>query len=314
MMKHFILDTIDEKKISGYKWIPKNMPKAIVQIAHGMSEHSMRYDEFAAHLATAGYAVYANDHRGHGKNAQENDELGYFAENKGWELVLQDMVSLTNQISSDYPGAPIILFGHSMGSFLSRTYLLKHSDNIKGLILSGTGGDPGILGNLGVYLARQEMKKRGQKARSELLDKLTFGSYNKKFKKTRTSYDWLSSDDKEVDKYIADPLCGGITTTSFYYDLFRGIKDLFKEEVSGNIPKNIPIYIFSGMKDPLSKNGRVVKQLQMKYKKAGVNDVSVKLYPSGRHEMLNESNKKEVYENVTLWLEETVNCQKNIKI
>ncbi|OZM56707.1 hypothetical protein CIB95_10825 [Lottiidibacillus patelloidae] len=303
-MEKFQLAAKDGTIINGYCWITEKTPTAIIQIAHGMTEHSKRYDEFANYMLKKGIAVYANDHRGHGEEAGQKGELGFFGEENGWDLVLSDMEVITNTISNRHPAIPIILLGHSMGSFLARTYLLDHFEKINGLIISGTGGDPGFLGKIGIQLAKLEMQTKGKKAQSQLLTNMTFGSFNKPFKNPRTNFEWLCSDENKVDEYIHDPLCGQVCTTSFYYDMFSGINQLFKRERIGYIPTSVPIYIFSGTNDPMSKKGKVIVDLYNKYKKANVADVKYKLYEGGRHEMLNESNRYEVFESIAKWVHE----------
>jgi alpha-beta hydrolase superfamily lysophospholipase len=174
-----------------HKWAPTQEPKGVVQIAHGMAEHSARYADFAATLANEGFIVYANDHRGHGKTAKEKEDVMYFADENGWELAVDDLHELTKVIKQENPDLPVFLFGHSMGSFLSRRYIQNYGEGLSGVILSGTGGDPGILGSIGVWVAKREIKKRGKKGKSKLLNKLSFGSYNKAFKPNRTEFDWL---------------------------------------------------------------------------------------------------------------------------
>jgi alpha-beta hydrolase superfamily lysophospholipase len=199
--------------------------KGAVQIAHGMAEHAGRYERFADALTKAGYAVYANDHRGHGKTAGSQKEVGYFADENGWEKVVDDMHTLTGIIKKECPKKPFFLFGHSMGSFLSRHYSMLYAKELTGLVLSGTGGDPGALGKIGLFIATIEAKLKGKKAKSEMMNKLSFGAFNGAFKPNRTDYDWLSRDNAEVDKYISDPWCGAVFTAGFFCDLLGGIKD-----------------------------------------------------------------------------------------
>jgi alpha-beta hydrolase superfamily lysophospholipase len=170
------------------------------------------------------------------------------------------------------------------------------------VILSGTGSDPGFLSTVGIWIAKREIKKKGKRARSELLNKLSFGSYNKAFKPNRTEFDWLSRDEKEVDKYIEDPYCGEVATAGFFYDMISGVKQLDKPERISQIPKDLPIFLFSGDQDPVGNNTKGVRTAYQNLKKAGIKDISYKLYKDGRHEMLNEINKEEVYRDVIQWL------------
>lgn len=279
-------------------------PKGVVQIAHGMAEHIDRYLSFAKALVDEGYVVYGNDHRGHGKTAASPDNIGYFADENGWDLVVDDMHELTNIIKKENSDVPIFIFGHSMGSFLSRTYICNYGKDIKGVILSGTGGDPGLIGNIGIFLARREMRKHGKKIRSKRMDKLSFGSFNKAFKPNRTDFDWLSRDINEVDKFVEDPLCGEVFTAGFFYDMLLGLRNLMKKDNLTKIPKELPIYLISGEKDPVGKNTRGVLQVFNTYKNIGIKDIKYTFYKDARHEILNEINKEEVYDDILHWLNE----------
>lgn len=285
------------------KWFDEKIrPKAVVQIAHGMAEHIDRYSDFAKTLTTEGFIVYGNDHRGHGKTAGYPENIGYFADENGWNLVVEDMHELTNIIRKENPDLPIFLFGHSMGSFLSRSYIQIYCKDVDGVILSGTGGDTGLLGYMGILLAKGEMRRKGKKNRSRRMDRLSFGSFNNSFKPNRTDFDWLSRNNNEVDKYVEDPYCGEIFTAGFFYDFLRGIKDLVKKRNIDKISKCLPIYLIAGEKDPVGKNGKAITETYNSYKKAGIKDVSYKIYEDARHEILNEINKYEVYEDIINWL------------
>ncbi|MFS1515966.1 alpha/beta hydrolase [Bacillus sp. SCS-151] len=300
----FTYSATDSEQIYAKKWIPElsEYRRGIVQIAHGMAEHIGRYDKFAQALVNEGYIVYGNDHRGHGQTANNEENIGYFADRNGFDLVVEDMFYLTNLIKEQHEQLPIFLFGHSMGSFLSRRFIQLHGEEITGVILSGTGGDPGILGKIGARLAKSEMTRKGLRHRSKRLDKLSFGSYNKSFKPTRTDFDWLSRDQQEVDKYVDDALCGGVFTSSFFYDLLTGLEVIHRRDNILKIRKDLPIYLFSGAKDPVGNFSKGVSKVYEAYKAAGIEDVTCKLYKDGRHEMLNETNRDEVYEDIMTWL------------
>lgn len=287
-----------------YNWRTdkKKASKAVIQIAHGMQEHAERYREFARFLADNNINVYANDHRGHGKTAGSEDNLGYFADENGWYTVVENMFELTTIIKEENPGLPVFLLGHSMGSFLARTYIYTYPEQLDGVILSATGGDPGLIGKIGITLAKREVKTRGGKTKSTFLHNLTCGDFNKKFKPNRTDYDWLTRDYRIVDKYIKDPFCGGIFTARFYYDLIYGVNEIHKKSNIEKIPEDLPVYMFSGEMDPLGNFGKAVTQLYKTYKKAGISDVEYKLYKKGRHEMFNEINKEEVYTDLLEWV------------
>lgn len=299
----FLINAQDGMDLFIYRWLPTDANcKAIVQISHGMAEHAGRYEEFAYKLTMEGYGVYANDHRGHGKTIKNSADMGYFAPQKGWDLVVEDMYILTKHIKEEWEGCPIFLFGHSMGSLLSRQYIYQYEDALKGVILSGTSGDPGILGSVGKVLASLEGKIKGKKTKSPRLDKLTFGSYNKAFKPSRTSFDWLSRDQMEVDKYVNDPLCGKVFTNGFFYDLLTGLKQINKGENIREIPKGLPIFFISGEKDPVGNDTKGVLDVYNNYKRIGIKDVEYKFYKDARHELLNELNKEQVMLDIIDWL------------
>ncbi|SNY05454.1 Lysophospholipase, alpha-beta hydrolase superfamily [Orenia metallireducens] len=302
--KTFTFRVEDGIDIFLYKWAPesKQKLKGVVQLAHGMAEHSGRYEEFAEFLTNSGYVVYANDHRGHGRTAADLDKLGYFADKEGWSLVVKDIYQLTKMIKSKYPESPLFLLGHSMGSLLARTYIMEYGQQIDGVILSATSGRQGLLGEIGIIIARLEAKLRGKRAKSYLLDKLSFASYNKAFKPNRTDFDWLSRDQREVDKYIQDDFCGVVSTTSFYIDLLTGLKLVNSLENIQKVPKLLPIYIISGTKDPVGADGKGVLEVYHDYKKAGLEDLSYKLYEGSRHELLKEINREEVFKDILTWL------------
>lgn len=300
----FTFTTSDDINVYCKKWVDadNSEPKGVVQIAHGMAEHIARYELFAKSLVNAGYIVYGNDHRGHGKTGKETNSIGYFAEDNGFDRVVEDMYELTTLIKNEHPTLPIFLLGHSMGSFLTRRYIQLYGSQIEGVLLSGTGGNPGFIGKMGIAIAKQEMKRKGGQTQSPLMNKLTFGSYNKSFKPARTEFDWLTRDEQEVDKYIEDPLCGGIFTSGFYYDLLTGIAVIYNDEENKKIPLDLPIFLLSGDKDPVGNFSKGVLQASEVYKKLGMRNVTVRLYKEGRHEILNEINKEEVYQDIIDWL------------
>jgi alpha-beta hydrolase superfamily lysophospholipase len=301
----FSFKTDDGENIFSYKWLPdgKSDIKGVVQIAHGMAEHAERYKNFARALTKAGYSVYANDHRGHGKTAESLDNIGCFAPSNGWDLVVKDMYKLNSIITNSHPGLPIYLLGHSMGSLLSRSFIIRYGDSLSGVVLIGTSGDPGPLKYMGILIAKLEMKIKGKKAKSTLLDNLSFGSYNKAFAPNRTRFDWLSKDTSNVDKYMDDPFCGDIFSAGFFYDLLTGIKDIGNFSNIEKISKDLPILLLSGEDDPVGNKTSGVLQVYDLYKKAGIKDVDYKFYPGIRHEILNEINKEEVYRDIIEWLD-----------
>lgn len=298
----------DGKEIFTHQWLPENSLeiKAILQISHGMAEHAERYHGFAEVLCAHQIGVYANDHRGHRHSIEEQHPLGYFADEDGWNVVVDDMKTLTTLIKEKHPGLPVFLMGHSMGSLLSRSYAFSNSQDIKGLILSATAGDPGLLGSVGIMVAQLECALKGKKAKSPMLDKLSFGKFNTAFKPNRTPCDWLSRDEAEVDKYVEDPHCGNIFTAGFFRDLLTGIKSINQVSNIEKVAKDLPIYLFCGSHDPVGENTKGVQKVINAYQKTGIKDLSYKFYEEGRHEMLNETNKEEVYQDIIEWIEARV--------
>lgn len=286
---------------------PDTEPRAVVQIAHGIAEHVERYDDFAAFLAEHGFVVVANDHLGHGKSFADEEDKGFFGEIGGWEIAVGDMRKLYERTSAEFPGLPYFLFGHSMGSFLTRTYLIKYRDGLAGAVISGTGQTPGLVVTGGKFMGKQEIKKHGARYKSRKLNDMAFGSYNKEFEPRRTVSDWLSRDTAVVDKYQADPLCGFIPSAGLFTDMMGGIAFNQKQQNVERMKKDLPVYFMSGDKDPVGANGKGVMKAYQSFLKAGMSDVTLKLYPGGRHEMLNETNKDEVYADVIAWLESKLN-------
>ena len=217
--------------------------------------------------------------------------------------MVDNMKELTDIIKKEYSGIPFILFGHSMGSFLSQRYAQKYGKELDGLILSGTNGKPIWATNIGVKVANFEVKRKGEAEKSILIDKLSFGNFNKKFKPNRTGFDWLCSVPEEVDKYIEDEYCGFVCTTSFYRDLFKGMLSIHKKENLNSFPKDLPVYIFAGDKDPVGQFGKGIIDLNNILKENGMKNVQYRLYKDGRHEMLNEYNKDEVIDETIKWVE-----------
>ncbi|OLS02738.1 alpha/beta hydrolase [Tissierella creatinophila] len=302
-MQNFKFKTKKGMTINAYKWVPTGEIKAIVQISHGMNEHILRYDGFAKFLSEKGYLIYGNDHLGHGKSLLEGEELGYISDDDGFNDMVDEMKTLTDIIREEHKDLKIFMFSHSMGSFLAQRYIEIYRDKIDGLILSGTNGQPPVALNMGISLSNLIMKVKGRREKSKLIEALSFGSYNKKITPKRTYFDWLSRDEKEVDKYIEDPLCGNLFPVSFFHDLYIGMKSIHNEEDLQNISKDLPIYIFCGSDDPVGNYGKGIVNLNNIYKRLGIRDVEYKLYEGGRHEMLNEINRLEVIIDILNWLE-----------
>ncbi len=301
----FTLTVPDGTALFVRRWLPSGgtSARAVVQIAHGMAEHSERYSRFAGALTDAGFAVYANDHRGHKGTAVTHEDSGYLADSDGFGTIVEDLTSVTARAREEHPGLPVVLFGHSMGSFLARSYAAEHGRDLAGLILSGTAGDPGLLGSLGARVASLQALTRGRRHRSALMDTLSFGQYNSAFKPNRTKFDWLSRDEAEVDKYVDDEWCGELFTAGFWTDLLPGLAKVNRDGYVARTPKSLPILIFSGDQDPVGAAGKGPTEVAERYRRLGFADVTLTLYPQGRHEMLNETNRDEVTADVIEWLD-----------
>ncbi|MCZ8524107.1 MULTISPECIES: alpha/beta hydrolase [Paenibacillus] len=289
--------------IHTYVWLPDQEAeiRGIVQIAHGMAETALRYKRFAHALTEAGYAVYANDHRGHGRTAGNPQRLGIVGRD-GFRLMCGGMAQLTDLIRERHPHLPVYLFGHSMGSFLTQRYMYTYPDKADGIILSGSNGPQGRALQLGIWLAKQVVSRKGEGHRSMLLLHLTLGGYNRAFRPNRTLFDWLSRDEQEVDKYAADPDCGAVFSAQFWEEFFRCLAEIHRKENMERIPKSLPVLLFSGDRDPVGMMGKGVRRLAALYAGLGMKRVTLKLYPGGRHEMLNEINRDEVTRDVLDWL------------
>ena len=285
---------------------PDATPKSVVQIAHGIAEHIDRYEDFMRFLAENGFVAVGNDHLGHGKSIARLEEQGIFAESNGWNYVVEDMKKLREQVREQFPNIPYVFFGHSMGSFLTRTFLILHPDLYDAAILSGTGHQSAALVN-GGYLAAELMTKlKGPHASGQALNDMAFGSYCKRIENPRTPFDWLSRDNETVDKYIADPLCGFVCKTSLYRDMMGGLKFLTNQKNIDKMNKTLPIYFMSGAEDPVGDYGAGVETAYKAFCRAGLKDVMIRLYPGGRHEMLNELNGDEVMQDILNWLNERI--------
>ena len=280
-------------------WAPEE-PHACVQIIHGMAEHIERYHDFATFLAENNILVFGMDLPGHGKSIADGQPKGYFGESNGWDHLIQDNKAMHDLVMADYPSVACILFGHSMGSFLARTYAGRMGVDFDAFIFSGTAGANPAL-PVAKMIAKSAIKKGKGKQPNDQLNGLSFGAYNKKFKPARTDYDWLSRDPENVDRYVADPLCGFVFTSNAFFDMFTGLQEVSNLNWAKRVP-NRPIFLMSGSNDPVGGMGKGVKQVEKWLEKSN-HKVSMKLYPEGRHEMLNETNKDEVYNDVLLFIE-----------
>lgn len=299
----FSFESDDGHRLHVYRFLPEGAPRGVVHISHGMAEHAGRYARLAEALTQRGYAVYANDHRGHGRTATGPTELGFFAASGGFDRVVRDLARLIAHEKQEHPGLPVTLLGHSMGSFLAQEYALQHGSELRALVLSGSSGKPTPLAQLGRGIARLERWRLGERGRSALLSALSFDAFNKRFGPTRTAFDWLSRDPAEVDKYIADPLCGFRVTTTLWVDVLDGAARIADPQRQARLPRELPVYLFGGSRDPVGGEAGI-NQLLADYRAAGLRRVTCRLYPDARHEVLNESNRSEVVQDLLRWLDE----------
>ncbi|GGI99196.1 alpha/beta fold hydrolase [Paenibacillus hunanensis] len=290
-----------------YEWLPDHMQskpglRGVIQLSHGMSETAARYARLAAALTEQGYAVYANDHRGHGQTAASLQELGDPGED-GFYWMGQNLSQLSQLIRQEHPGLPLFLLGHSMGSFVVQQLMYRHPEEYDGFILSGSNGPRGLL-STGARIAELEHRLRGPLYRSPLLHALVFGPYNRGLPRPRaTRFDWLSRDPGEVAQYVNDPYCAKPVSVRFYVHFFRLLMEIHRPEYMQRIPKQKPIYLFSGDRDPVGLYGKGVQRLYEQYRKLDISDVELKLYPGARHETLNDINRDEVTADLLHWLE-----------
>ena len=292
----------DGAEIQYYKWMPDSSEcKGVIQIAHGIGEHAQRYRHFAEMLQEEGFVVFANDHRAHGYSVKSKNMMGFYEGDDFFNDAVKDMRKLSKIIKKEYPNQKIILFGHSMGSLLSRLYVTKYGHNVKLLILSGTASFMRGLGSIGLISTKIIRTFTGRKKSNATLKNLFFSEFNKKFKPNRTVVDWISRDRHQVDLFNADPLRVENFSLSVVEDVIKGSKIANNFETFKNTPNDIPVYLFSGDQDPVGEMGKGVVKVAKKFKKAG-NDVTLKLYKGGRHEMLNEINKEEVEQDLLNWL------------
>ncbi len=291
-----------KNRIHVRRCVPDGDVRGVVQIMHGIAEHINRYDDFMAFLASDGFVAVGTDHLGHGQSIESPEQKGFFADNNGWDYIIKDEEILRLAMRSTYPGVPFILFGHSMGSFMARTHLIRYLGAFDAAIISGTGNQGAALVSGGLLMGNLVTSLKGAHHYSKFLNNLAFGSYNKIYDKPRTEYDWLTRNTEAVDKYIADPLCGFIPSCSLFRDMMTGVKFITNVDNLKAMKKDMPVYFMSGDKDPVGECGKGVKLAYENFKKAGMKDVSIKLYKDGRHEMLNELNRDEVYADILSWI------------
>ncbi len=302
-MRESTIEMTDGFLVHAFVLQPDGEPKGHIHLLHGMAEHIGRYEEFARYLVRQGFIVSGHDHRGHGKTVEKNGIKGHFADEGGFDRVVQDAYEIVSYIRAQQPSKRFILFGHSMGSFVGRRYIQLHGDEVDLALFSGTGGDPGVSRLAGQAAAYLHGKKNGFDQPDHLLNKLVFGGFNKSVHQPKTPFDWLSTDSEAVEKYLIDPACGFVPTTRFFADLFEGIGRIHESVEINKIPKQLPILLFSGSEDPVGNNGNGVWQAAKQYNNTGIEDVTVMLFEGGRHEMLHEKNRRHVFEFVYEWID-----------
>ncbi|MDF2877313.1 MAG: alpha/beta hydrolase fold protein [Clostridia bacterium] len=300
-----MVDSKNKTKIFTYIWDKVTEPKGIIQIFHGMAEHAKRYAHFASFLNEHGFIVYAQDHRGHGKTAHHLNALGHIGKD-GFNGITEDAYAVTCHLKKKYPHLPVIILGHSFGSFVAQEYLTRHSYEIQGMILSGSGLQKGASITLGYFISTLQYHFTNPYKKDKLMHFLSFYGYNKRFHDSDLASRWLTSDLLEVEKYENDVYCGAIFPVHFYYYFLKGLKSLYTPQKLSQIRKDLPLLILSGTMDPVGHYGKSVRKLHRLYTNLGMQALTLKLFPSGRHEMLNESNRMEVYNSLLHWINQVI--------
>lgn len=304
MKQEFYFPSTDgQTTIHASEWIPEGTVRAVLQISHGMVEYIGRYDRFAQYLNEHGFYVVGNDHLGHGESVVSDEKLGYFKHPDGNECVIADLHRLRQITEEKYPGVPYFMLGHSMGSFLIRQYMMLHGQGLAGVIVMGTGSQPEMVLKAGKVICRMIAGFRGWQHRSQLVNIMAFASNNQKFRPARTHMDWLTKDTEIVDAYLKNPWCTYTFTLNGFYQMFRGIQFVQKEENVRRIPKELPLLVVSGADDPVGGFGKGVQAVYDGFLAAGLKDVEMVLYDEDRHEILNETDYEMVYGDLHAWLE-----------
>lgn len=315
--EEFYFDSRDgESRIHAVKWIPDKDPVCILQIIHGMAEYAERYDRFACKLAKEGILVTGEDHLGHGKSIYSKTDvnqsdsgkhpLGYFCHHDPATVVVRDAHRLKKTIQEQYPGIPYLILGHSMGSFILRNYICRYGSGIDGAIIMGTGMQPAGMVKFAKGLVKFLTVFCGERHVSRLVDKAAFGSNNKRIEAPKTKMDWLSSDEKEVQKYVNDPLCGFTFTLNGFYTLFELINRLYQTEELKKMPAELPVLFVSGKEDPIGDYGEAVCKVAESFQTLGMQHIECRIYPGMRHELLNEIGRETVDADILTWVKRTI--------
>ena len=305
MRSDFWYDSKGAGKIHGCRWTPEGEVKAVLQILHGIAEFVERYDAFAQFLNSQGILVVAEDHMGHGQSIAGGSTQGYF--HGGWFTAVEDSYQLLQDTRKEFPDVPFILFGHSMGSFFARTILCKYPESgIDGAVICGTGWQPSFALPALVKVINGICRKNGEDKPNETLQKMVFGSYNKKVEHPRTPFDWLTRDSKIVDAYIDHPLCGFTASAGLLREMMKGIHFIEQPANLAAMKKDLPVFFIAGGDDPVGSYGKGIEKCVAEFKKAGMTDVACKIYPLDRHEILNEINNIQVYEDIQQWINDKI--------
>lgn len=300
-----IASTDSKNNLNVIIWETEKEPIGVLQIVHGMAEYIDRYDNFAKYMTEQGFNVIGHDHLGHGHSVSDEHDYGFFAEENGDKIIIEDMHSVTQYAREKWEELPNFILGHSMGSFCLRQYLTKYSNDVFGAIIMGTGWIPSAAALLGKTIATNTCKSKGSHTVNPLLIKLTLEPYNKPFAPARTNCDWLSRDEKQVDLYVNDKLCGFDFTAGAYKDFFTVLEKIAKNRQLIGMRKSLPILITSGSVDPVGGK-KACEKLNAQYKRCGINDVTLKLWENDRHEILNELDKSDVYRYICNWLKSKI--------
>ncbi len=299
-----------ETRVHGICWIPEDVKvRAVLQIVHGMVEYVDRYDDFARFLGAQGIVVVGDDHLGHGDSVASQEDWGYLGDN-GFECIVNDVRKIQKQFKKRFPGVPYYILGHSMGSFLTRYFLIKYGREVDGAIIMGTGYYSVPIAVFGKVLTQAVAAVKGWRYRSALVNKLAFGSYNKGFAPARTDFDWLSRDEATVDAYVGEPRCQFIFTQNAYHEMFKGLEFIAKKSNLKKMPKRLPVFFVSGGEDPVGNSGQGVQKVYDMFVLAGMDNMDITFYEGARHEILNETNRQEVYDDLYDWLNKEISLKR----
>lgn len=298
----YFLSADQKTEIHAVEWVPEGAPKAILQISHGVTEHILRYEEMAEFFTKRGFVVAGNDHLGHGSSIAQGAEPMYFGPEDSWDWVESDMYTCQTILKKHYPGIPCIVLGLSLGSFIVRTYLIQHPGEAAGAILAGTGQTPALPLAMVRGIAKKEARKAGEEHSTPLIKELTFGTYNKQFAPNRTDFDWLCASREGLDDYIADPLRGEAMSAGLFREMLNGMIFTGNLKNQKKMDKDVPILLVSGEEDPVGDSGKGVKTTYRSLQKAGVKDVSMKLYPGLRHDIFLEDKRTDIFADIYNWI------------